>query len=70
MSPETKNISFEDFTEVTLKSVLRAMEVRSKSQRFPVGPIIFGLIWYPEVLTGSVGEVLQQQSLSKETLKK
>lgn len=38
-------ISFEEFTEVTLASVLRAVEAR----KLPLGPIIVGIIWTPEL---------------------
>ena len=51
-------ISLEEFTEVTLRSVVRAMEARSRVDRkFPFGPIIFGIIWYPEA--GTLGEFIQ-----------
>jgi hypothetical protein len=71
MAAQAKGISFEEFTEATLSSVMRAMEVRSPAQRkFPIGPIIFGIIWYPEMVTGSLGDVLQQGPISKETVRK
>jgi hypothetical protein len=39
-----RSISLEDFTELTLQSVLRAVEAR----KLPHGPIIIGIIWLPE----------------------
>lgn len=38
-------ITLEEFTEVTLAGVLRAIEAR----KLPLGPIIFGIIWTPEL---------------------
>jgi hypothetical protein len=71
MPEQAKSISFEDFTEVTLKSVVRAIQVRDQAPRkFPLGPIIFGIIWYPEALTGFPGEVLQQGPISRASIKK
>jgi hypothetical protein len=59
-TPQVSRISLEEFTEVTLNSVVRAMEARSRPDRkFPFGPIIFGIIWYPESPTGLPGEIIQ-----------
>ena len=69
MAAQAKSISLEDFTELTLKSVLRAMEVRSQTQRFPLGPIIFGIIWYPENF-GPFGEAFQPRATTKEIVRK
>jgi hypothetical protein len=41
----TPKITLEDFAEVTLGGVLRAIE----SRKLPLGPIIFGIIWTPEL---------------------
>ena len=46
-------IGVEEFAEVTFNAVLRAVE----AQKFPRGPIIYGIIYMPE---GLPGEVLQQ----------
>jgi hypothetical protein len=71
MAAQTKSISFEDFTELTLKSVVRAIEVRDQlPRRFPLGPIIFGIIWYPESVIGLPGEILQQGGVARETGRK
>jgi len=43
-SGKAPSISLEDFTELTLQSVLRAVEAR----KLPHGPIIIGIIWLPE----------------------
>ena len=45
---EPKPINLEQFTQLTFESVLRAMEARKlPPTKFP-GPIIFGIIWWPE----------------------
>jgi hypothetical protein len=38
-------ITMEEFTEVTLGGVLRAIEAR----KLPLGPIIYGIIWTPDL---------------------
>jgi hypothetical protein len=43
-------IGVEEFTEVTFNAVLRAIE----AQKFPRGPIIYGIIYVPEGLPGEV----------------
>jgi len=45
------SITIEEFTEVTLGAVLRALEAR----KLPRGPIIIGIIWMPEGLRGLPG---------------
>lgn len=45
-------ISLEEFTEVTVGAVLRAIEAR----KFPRGPIIIGIIYTPEGLTEAFGQ--------------
>lgn len=41
-------VSFADFTETTLSAVTRALAARRLPEgRFP-GPIVMGLIWWPE----------------------
>jgi hypothetical protein len=42
---DDRKITFEEFTELTLGGVLRAIE----SRKLPPGPIIFGIIWTPEL---------------------
>jgi hypothetical protein len=49
-SSESMKITFDQFTEVTLNAVLRAIEAR----RFPGGPIIIGIIYNPQGLPGEV----------------
>ena len=57
---QLSRISVEDFAEATFSSVLRAIEARPQSGRkFPFGPIIYGIIWYPEGLEGVPGQVFQ-----------
>jgi len=41
-------ITFEQFTETTLRAVLRAVE----AQKLPHRPIIIGIIWNPEGMPG------------------
>lgn len=52
-----KAVSVEQFTEVTFNAVLRAID----AQKFPHGPIIYGIIYMPQgvpeaVVTPSVGK--------------
>ena len=47
------NITVEEFAEVTFKSVLRALESR-QGKRFPIGPIIYGIIAWPEGFPGEI----------------
>jgi len=47
------SISVDEFTEATFKAVMRASEARKAAARadkhdFLPGPIIFGIIWWPE----------------------
>jgi hypothetical protein len=44
------SISVDDFTEATFKAVLRAAEARKVDPelRFPQGPILYGIVWWPE----------------------
>lgn len=46
-----RSVTVEEFTEVTLGAVLRALEAR----KLPRGPIIIGIIWAPEALRGLMG---------------
>jgi hypothetical protein len=42
-------ISLEDFTDTVLASVGRAMDVQAKAGTLrPIGPILIGIIWWPE----------------------
>jgi hypothetical protein len=59
--PERPRISIDDLTEAAFSGVLRALEARNIApERFP-GPILVGLIAWPELSTraeqfrGSVG---------------
>src|ERR1700730_1369316 len=45
-----KTVSVEQFTEVTFNAVLRAID----AQKFPHGPIIYGIIYMPEGVQGAV----------------
>ena len=51
IQPEASRITVDEFTEATFKAVLRAMEARKPFDReqgiFP-GPILYGIIWWPE----------------------
>jgi hypothetical protein len=40
-------VTLEEFTEVTLAAVARAID-RRKGPKIIPGPIIFGIIWWPE----------------------
>jgi hypothetical protein len=45
---DQKGINLEEFTQLAFESVLRAGEARKLPPgKFP-GPIIFGIIWWPE----------------------
>jgi hypothetical protein len=69
MAERIKSISFEDFTEVTLRSVVRAMELRGQAQRrFPQGPILVGIIWYPDLI-GLPGQALQPGAVVRDVAK-
>lgn len=48
-----ESITFAEFTETTLAAVSRAIEVRrERDPKLPIGPILFGLIWWPDGLEG------------------
>jgi hypothetical protein len=48
-----ESISFAEFTETTLTAVSRAIEARRElDPRLPIGPVLFGLIWWPDGLEG------------------
>ncbi len=49
-SQKAATISFEQFTEVATAALLRALETRKR----PFGPILIGIIYYPQGL-GSAG---------------
>ena len=50
-SARAARISLDEFTQLTFQSVLRASELHKlPPNRFP-GPIIFGIIWWPQGMT-------------------
>jgi uncharacterized membrane protein len=56
------SISVDEFTEATFKAVLRASEARKAAhgadrQDFKPGPIIYGIIWWPEGGPGGEGPI-------------
>ena len=54
-------ISVDEFAEVTFNAILRALEARKIP---PKGPIIFGIIWFPETLPG--GEVVKSGAIGRQ----
>jgi hypothetical protein len=51
------SISVDDFAEATFKAVMRAAEARKLEpgddrQKLILGPIIYGIIWWPEGFPG------------------
>jgi hypothetical protein len=47
---DKQRITVDEFAEVTFAAVLRALENR---RLVPRGPIIYGIIWFPEPLSGA-----------------
>ena len=41
-----QRVQLEDFTESTVRAIARAMDTRDR--KFPWGPILFGVIWWPD----------------------
>jgi hypothetical protein len=54
-------IGVEEFTEVTFNAVLRAVE----AQKFPRGPIIYGIIYMPEGLPAEAIQAPRPESPSR-----
>lgn len=52
------SIPFDQFTESTLAAVLRAVE----AQKLPHLPIIIGIIWNPQGLSGVQGAAIKSES--------
>jgi hypothetical protein len=48
-----ERITVDEFAEVTFSAILRALETRKLR---PGGPIIYGIIWFPEAFHG--GEIV------------
>ncbi len=44
-APSLGSIRFDEFTESTMRAILRAVE----AQKLPHGPILIGIIWRPEL---------------------
>lgn len=55
------SVSVDELADATVGAVLRAVDARGSKWKWPVGPIIFGFIWYPgsdgPVLPGNLGQV-------------
>jgi hypothetical protein len=61
VEPRFANITVEDFAEATFRSVLRALEARER----PFGPIIYGIIAWPEGFAGETigpGSIREQEA--------
>ncbi len=56
---EAARISLEDLVELTSKAVIRAVEARGTGEKLPIGPIIVGIIWYPQGIGTSPGVFAQ-----------
>ena len=56
----SERISVDEFAEVTFNAILRALEARKIPPR---GPIIYGIIWFPESLPG--GEVMKPGTIGR-----
>ncbi len=56
-SARAARIQLDEFTQLAFESVLRASELRRlPANKFP-GPIIFGIIWWPEGLPTPGGAI-------------
>lgn len=47
MEKSAQRITLDQFTETTASAVIRAMDARESGLK-PFGPMIFGLIWWPD----------------------
>jgi hypothetical protein len=56
-STRATRIPLDEFTQLAFESVIRASELRKlPPNRFP-GPIIFGIIWWPQGLPSPGGAI-------------
>jgi hypothetical protein len=56
MSQRAESISLEQVTEAAISGVLRALDARKiTDERRPIpGPILCGIIWWPERIEGEI----------------
>ena len=47
-------ISVDQFAEATFAAVLRALQAERQPGRLPLGPIIYGIIAFPEAFEGQL----------------
>jgi hypothetical protein len=53
-TPKAGQISVDQFAEATFAAVLRALQAERKPGRLPLGPIIYGIIAFPEAFEGQL----------------
>lgn len=56
-SARAGRIELQDFTQVAFEAVLRASEVKKLPPNKIPGPIIFGIIWWPDGIPAPDGQI-------------
>jgi len=53
-TPKAAQITVDQFAETTFAAVLRALQTERQPGRLPLGPIIYGIIAFPEAFEGQL----------------
>lgn len=56
-SARAARIELQDFTQVAFEAVIRASEAKKLAPNKIHGPIIFGIIWWPEGIPVPEGQI-------------
>jgi len=62
MANEPSSIALEEVTHAAFSGVLRALEARKLNVREFPGPILVGIIAWPELKQAQLGQVLAEQT--------